>query len=128
VSYHSSEGKAFLSVTESPKEKQQVSDILAITEKLGNQLGQFEKLKETIDSTKESVVNSLLPTLKEDRKQLKEKTSKTREKIEQLSADILKLEKQRANLDKDLHSEEQQISRIDDQMLLCIFSLLSDHV
>jgi chromosome segregation ATPase len=115
-------------VTESPKEKRQVLDILAITEKLGNQLGQFEKLKETIDSTKESVVNSLLPTLKEDRKQLKEKTSKTRKKIEQLSADILKLEKQRANLDKDLHSEEQQISRIDDQMLLCIFSLLSDHV
>ena len=114
-----------MSVTESPKQKQQVPDVLTITEKLGKQLDQFEKLKGTIDSTKESV-NRLLPTLKEDRKQLKENTTKIREKIERLSADILKLEKQRAKLDKDLHSEEQQISRIDDQMLLCIFSLLSD--
>ena len=112
-------------MTESPKEKQQVLDVLTITDKLGNQLDQFEKLKKTIDSTKGSV-NRLLPTLKEDRKQLKERTTRMREKIEKLSADILKLEKQKAKLDQDLHSEEQQISRIDDQMLVCIFSLLSD--
>ncbi len=116
-----------MSVTESPKEKQQVLDVPTITEKLVNQLDQFWKLKHTIDSTKESV-NRLLPTLKEDKKQLKENTTKIREKIEQLNADILKLEKERAKLDKDLHSEEQQISRIDDQMLLCIFSLLSDRI
>lgn len=116
-----------MSVTESPKEKQQVLDVPTITEKLVNQLDQFWKLKETVDSTKESV-NRLLPTLKEDREQVKEKTIKIREKIEKLSADILKLEKERAKLDKDLHSEEQKISRIDDQMLLCIFSLLSDHI
>lgn len=114
-------------MTQSPKEKQQVPDVLTVTEKLLNQLNQFEKLKETIDSTKGSV-NRLLPTLKEDRKQLKEKTIKIREKIEKLSADILKLEKERAKLDKDLHGEEQQISRIDDQMLVCIFSLLSDRI
>ena len=100
--------------------------VLTITEKLGNQLDKFEKLKGTIDSTKESV-SRLLPTLKEDRKQVKEKTTKIRGKIERLSADILRLENERAKLDKDLHSEEQQISRIDDQMFHCIFSLLSDH-
>ena len=63
-----------LSVTESPKEKHEISDALAITEKLGNQIDKFEKLKETIVSTKQSV-NGLLPNLKDERKQLKEKTA-----------------------------------------------------
>jgi len=104
-------------VTESLEEKQQVLDVLAIIEKLGDQLDQFGKLKETIDSTKESV-GRLIPIMKEEKKLLKEKTIKKREKIEGLSAAILKLEKEKAKLDKDLHSEEQQISRIDDQMKL----------
>ena len=106
-----------MSVTESLEEKQQVLDVLAIIEKLGDQLGQFEKLKETIDSTKESV-SRLIPSMKAEKKLLKEKTRKKREKIEQIGAAILKLEKERAELDKDLQSEEQQISRIDDRMKL----------
>ena len=106
-----------MSVVESPKEEEQILDVLGIIEKLGEQLDQFEKLKETIDSTKESA-SRLIPSMKEEKKLLKKKTRQKREKIEQIDQAILKLEKEKAGLSKGLQSEEHEISRIDAQMQL----------
>ena len=67
-------------MSDSPEDKEQILDVLGIVEKLGEQLDQFEKFKETIDATKQSA-SRLIPSMKEEKKLLMEKRGKKERRL-----------------------------------------------
>ncbi len=94
-----------------------MSDILQIVDKLKGQLDQFEKMRVGIKESIESAAK-MIPSLEEEKEQLREDVREKREKIEQIDNLIPKLEKEKEKLQEDMEQKREQIAQIDDQLRL----------
>ena len=93
------------------------SDILQVVDKLKDQLDQFEKMRVGIKDSIESAAK-MIPSLEEEKEQLREDVREKREKIEQIDSLMPKLEKEKEKLHEDMEQKRGQIAQIDDQLKL----------
>lgn len=106
-----------LAVDRGSNEKDGITDVFWLVEKIKVQLSEFAELRERIRANIESMVN-LVPSLEEEKRNLQNALVDEREKIIQMEDLIPKLESQKEDLQDEIERKQGRMSRIDDQLRL----------
>lgn len=96
-------------------EKDRTAEVFWLVEKIKEQLGEFEELRESIRRDIGSMVR-LIPGLEEQRKNLRITLEEESQKIVQIEDLIPRLESQKKKLQDEMRQKQDEISRIDDQL------------
>lgn len=106
-----------MAVDRGSNEKDGITDVFWLVEKIKVQLSDFAELRGRIRANIESMVN-LVPSLEEEKRKLQNALVDEREKIVQMEDLIPKLESQKKDLKDEIERKQERISRIDGQLRL----------
>ncbi len=106
-----------MAVDRGSNEKDRITDVFWLVEKIKVQLSEFAELRGRIRANIESMVD-LVPSLEEEKRSLQNALVDEREKIVQMEDLIPKLESQRKDLRDEVKRKQERLSRIDNQLRL----------